>query len=153
MVTWETALACPIRPMPALSYLFWGIVAVLMYLAGGFVVNVRRAGGLVAAGGWEALPHIQRCKGRDGDWEALPHIQPLRAAGRQVQSAAASAAGCVWARTPEAMRRVTSAAWASIRGLAAGCSHAGYKTSLILIGERIRAICLKIQTVGYRCSQ
>ena len=111
MVTWETALACPIRPMPALSYLFWGIVAVLMYLAGGFVVNVRRAGGLVAAGGWEALPHIQL----------------LRAAGRQVQSAAASAAGCVWARTPEPMRRVTSAAWASIRGLAAGYSHAGYR--------------------------
>jgi hypothetical protein len=102
VVTWETSLACPIRPAPVLSLLFWALVAALVYLAAGFLYNVRRAGGLAAAGGWDALPHAAA----------------LRAAGRQVLAAAAAARAA-------ALAAALAARGAS--GAAAERGHGGYR--------------------------
>ncbi len=105
LVTWETAHACPLRPAPALSLLFWAAVALLAYLAAGFLRNVRAAGGLAAAGGWDALPHAGA----------------LRAAGRRLQALAGD-----WPpRAADAGRRLAAAAWGRLGGGRAGSG--GYR--------------------------
>ncbi len=41
VVTWETALACPVQPAGFFTFIFWAIVIFGAYLLGGFIYNVR----------------------------------------------------------------------------------------------------------------
>mmetsp|Transcript_71779 Transcript_71779/g.149914 ORF Transcript_71779/g.149914 Transcript_71779/m.149914 type:complete len:330 (+) Transcript_71779:213-1202(+) len=55
VVTWETALACPVKGTPLLTFLFWAVMAFAAYLFFGFLYNVRFTN---AEADWEAVPHI-----------------------------------------------------------------------------------------------
>eukprot|EP00287_Rhodomonas_sp_CCMP768_P008112 CAMPEP_0196748280 /NCGR_PEP_ID=MMETSP1091-20130531/72961_1 /TAXON_ID=302021 /ORGANISM="Rhodomonas sp., Strain CCMP768" /LENGTH=328 /DNA_ID=CAMNT_0042095567 /DNA_START=85 /DNA_END=1071 /DNA_ORIENTATION=+ len=59
VVTWETALACPVQQAGFFTFLLWAGVVVAAYLFGGFLYNVR-------------FRHA------DADADAIPHIHYLR---------------------------------------------------------------------------
>merc|ERR1712216_238814 len=81
VVTWETALACPIRQTQLTSFLWWGFVLVALYLLLGFFYNVR----------FKDLPP---------DLGAVPHGQHLQWFGSVLSAIASNILEAVGERVP-----------------------------------------------------
>ena len=97
IVTWETSLACPVRQSPVLSLIFWALVALIAYLALGFLYNVRV----------KQLPLM--------DWRTLPHAETLHRVGQGLQTLVAPLSESI----PDVfvrLRLLAAKAWSVARG-------------------------------------